>query len=253
MAKNRRVFSCLITSIVSVLVIGLMGFLYLKSLDKPLPKHAPSEAAERLTDQLFDTLGCEAWDRVKVLKWTFKNQRTHVWDRQRDQVQSTFADTITLIQVADQDGVAYRNGQILTGPLNREAVDEGWSHFINDAFWLNPFCSFRNQGTVRSLIEWDGKQGLLVSFGQGGVTPGDTYLVFLDEQGRPNQWLMWVSIIPIGGLSTTWEDWKVMGEGALISHSHRLGPFNLDLTVEIADSVSDLNLDVDLFSKQSDL
>jgi hypothetical protein len=37
--------------------------------------------------------------------------------------------------------------------------------------------------------------------------PGDSYVVRRPKL-QPKAWRMWVSIIPVGGLETTWEDWK---------------------------------------------
>jgi hypothetical protein len=36
--------------------------------------------------------------------------------------------------------------------------------------------------------------------------PGDSYVWFVTKITKA--WRMWVSIIPVGGLETTWEDWK---------------------------------------------
>ena len=33
---------------------------------------------------------------------------------------------------------------------------------------------------------------------------------------------MWTKIIPIGGVSATWEDWTVTESGALLAKSHQL-------------------------------
>jgi hypothetical protein len=36
----------------------------------------------------------------------------------------------------------------------------------------------------------------------------NSYVWFVDQNYMPKAWRMWVSIIPVGGLETTWEDWK---------------------------------------------
>ena len=63
-------------------------------------------------------------------------------------------------------------------------------------------------GTSRALLKLpNGNDGLLVHYNSGGVTPGDTYLWHLDENGLPVAWQMWVGIIPVGGMQFSWEDW----------------------------------------------
>ena len=68
-------------------------------------------------------------------------------------------------------------------------------------------------------------------YASGGVTPGDAYLWELDEEGLPHSYRMWVSIIPIGGVEATWEDWITLPSGALIATRHEIGPKTLLLPV----------------------
>jgi hypothetical protein len=92
----------------------------------------------------------------------------------------------------------------------------------------------RDPGTERKVVNTKMGKGLLVTYTSGGVTPGDSYLWILDQNNRPVKWKMWVSIIPLGGLEFTWEDWQ-KHEGAWFAPTH-VGPLgasvNLtDLTV----------------------
>jgi hypothetical protein len=43
-------------------------------------------------------------------------------------------------------------------------------------------------------------------YASGGSTPEILYVV--SRKIIPKAWSMWVSIIPVGGLETSWEDWK---------------------------------------------
>ena len=67
----------------------------------------------------------------------------------------------------------------------------------------------------------DGSKGLMINYKTGGVTPGDSYLYTLDENGLPKRWQMWVKIIPIGGIGNTWEGWVTTETGAKISSMHK--------------------------------
>ena len=75
----------------------------------------------------------------------------------------------------------------------------------------------------------DGSDGLMVSYASGGVTPGDTYLWLLDENGRPTGWKMWVKILPFKGLYTSWADWVTLDTGAQIASMHGIKSFNLPI------------------------
>ncbi len=93
--------------------------------------------------------------------------------------------------------------------------------FCNDSFWLAaPYKTFDN-GVSRTTVDTEDGQGLLVEYSSGGVTPGDAYLYTFDDQGRPKNWKLWVSIIPVGGLSWTWEDYKTMPQGCQIATLHQ--------------------------------
>ena len=82
---------------------------------------------------------------------------------------------------------------------------------------------------TRSIVQHDGREGLLIEFASGGVTPGDAYLIF-DDDGRPSRWLMWVSIIPVGGVPAEWQGWQELEGGAWVSTAHSLGPLSLTLS-----------------------
>jgi hypothetical protein len=72
---------------------------------------------------------------------------------------------------------------------------------------------------------------LLVSYSSGGVTPGDAYLWILDENGLPKAYRMWVNILPVGGLKSSWEDWKTLPTGAKYAASHILfGTYNAEVS-----------------------
>ena len=64
---------------------------------------------------------------------------------------------------------------------------------------------------------------MLITYSTGGVTPGDSYLWNLDEKGLPTSYKMWTKIIPIKGISSSWEDWITLDSGAKLSTTHDMG------------------------------
>lgn len=106
-----------------------------------------------------------------------------------------------------------------TGRINRHGPQLLDQRF----FWLNPLAQFFALGTTRQLVvQPDGSEDLLLTYTSGGDTLGDSYLWQVNPDGRPQAWRMWVSIIPLGGVKATWQQWMQLETGAWISPSHRL-------------------------------
>ena len=85
------------------------------------------------------------------------------------------------------------------------------------------FATLRNKGAQREVVDVDGAAGLLIRFEGGGITPGDSYVFFVDDQGLPTRWKLWVQVVPVQGFETTFEDW-VDVDGARFATSHIGGP-----------------------------
>ena len=139
-----------------------------------------------------------------------------------------------LLNPETQDGLVYQNDVLITGEENHALVYEAWSYFANDSFWLVGPFKLRDPGTTRKLVKTERGDALLVTYQSGGVTPGDSYLWIMDDQGLPIAWKMWVSIIPIGGLEFSWESWETYTKGVKLAAAHN-GFFTLTIT-EIATS-----------------
>jgi len=98
------------------------------------------------------------------------------------------------------------------------------SKFNNDSFWLvAPFKLF-DKGVKRNYIEATEGQNasLLVTYTSGGTTPGDSYQWFVDDYFVPTHFKMWVNILPIGGLSATWSNWKKTETGMFLANEKKL-------------------------------
>jgi hypothetical protein len=223
------------------IVIGLgilgLGFGYCK-LNKPMPvsvvpvateNQAPE--AEVLTDKMFTALNKQAWDQTGWIKWTFKDKHHFIWDRSREMVLVKWDDKEVTLNLKDQSGKVMENGKEVTGDAATAHRKSAWSMFCNDSFWLIAPYKARDKGTERSVVALEnGGRGLMVKYTDGGVTPGDSYLWTLDEAGTPLNYQMWVKIIPIGGLKSTWEQWTTLPTGAKIATSHKLPTIDLTIT-----------------------
>ena len=235
----------------AILILGLVGVVALGySLNEPRPEGQPGPEADALARTMESAVNKEAWDRTGAVRWSFFEQHHYVWDRERGLVELRWGDSRALFRTADQTGRAWSAGVEQTGEDAIAALKAAYAYWINDAFWLNPVAKFFDPGVERSLVKLDdGRDALLVSYGSGGVTPGDAYLWIPGPDGLPQTWRMWVQIIPIGGIETSWEGWTELSTGAKVSTQHegwkRLMTFISD--VEGAENLEALGADPALF------
>lgn len=222
-------FLKIIGIIIGVLVLGI-GILFL-SLNKKEPVGETGAAADALAKAMEKSVNKVAWDSTKYLAWNFAAMRQFVWDKERHFVKVMWDGKVVLLHTKTVSGLAYVDGNLVEGAEKEELIQEAWSHFCNDSFWLNPIVKTFDSGVQRSVVTLDdGSKALKVSYMEGGVTPGDSYLWILDENNRPKEWKLWVGIIPIGGVAFSWEDWQTLSTGATVAGTHKGKIFDLVLS-----------------------
>ena len=193
--------------------------------------HRPTPKAEAdgtlLASRIEQAVNISAWKETGLIQWSFAGA-THLWDRKRKLHQYKRGNLI--IQHHLETRKAIRLQDNMARKATPKEQKKAWDMWINDSFWLNPLAKFRDAGVVLSTVTYEREQTLLVHHTQGGNTPGDHYLWFIDENSRPYQWRMWVSIIPIGGIACSWENWIQLPTKAWIAQSHQCGPLEITLT-----------------------
>ncbi len=213
-----------------VFITGL--FIYGFIIHEPLPKGKSGVAADQLAEKMLKALNNEAYQNTRYLEWSFRNgAANYKWDRILGICQVKWDDyTVNLNLGHNQKSEVTKSGQILAQKEKQKAIEKALALFNNDSFWLvAPFKVF-DEGVERKLIKLDdGSEGLLVTFKKGGNTPGDSYLWQLNPNGFPNSYKMWVSILPIGGVEASWDDWIITDSGAFLPKSHKLGPLSLSM------------------------
>lgn len=217
MKKALKWIGIILGSIIALVVIT--GVILNKK--KPTSKTGPE--ADALAQKVLTAINYPAWDTTRVLTWTFFGGGHHyVWDKKRNFAQIKWKENEVLMKLDEVDGTAFVNGQKVEGKEKQKLISKAWSFWCNDSFWFNAPSKVFDKGTERSIVEMeDGSKGLMITYASGGVTPGDSYLYKLDENGLPESWQMWVKIIPIGGIGNTWEGWKTTKTGAKISSLHK--------------------------------
>lgn len=217
-----------------VTVLVLVGLVVYLAVDEDRPVGEPGPRAEALADKMLAAVNAAAWDTTAYVAWDFGGRQQHRWWRDVDTVEVTWGDKRVTLHTETVTGRAYDDGLRQNGPAADALVREAWAHFCNDGFWVAAPFKIRDPGTERRYVELpDGRDGLLVTYASGGVTPGDAYLWHLDDAGLPVAYRMWVSIIPIGGLEATWTHYVTLPSGARVATRHEIAgvvPLNVDVT-----------------------
>jgi hypothetical protein len=239
-------FAAALGGVVTLLAVG--GYLF---LNEARPEGVTDSAADALAKEMIGSVDADAWARTGAITWTYADRYTHLWDRERHLVRVQRGGWEALVDLNRVQGVASIDGVRLEGADRDEAVLAGFAAWANDSFWLQAMNKAFDGGTTRARVpQPDGRDALLVAYSSGGVTPGDAYLWHLDETGRPVSWQMWVSIIPVGGLSATWEDWVQLRTGAWVSTRHALGPLEIAVTdLDGAETLGELVPGADPFAE----
>jgi len=229
-------------------VIGLIAYLV---MNESLPKGEQGPEAEALANKVLTAINKDAWDKTGVIQWSFPGGHDFVWDKNRHLTEVKWANNRALINLKTVKGKAYTDGKEVTGAAGEKLVKEAWEYWCNDSFWLNAPAKVFDGGTERRVVNLkDGSKGLLITYKGGGATPGDSYLWMLDENGLPNSYKMWVSIIPLGGVSATWADWTTLPTGAKIAANHELsiGGMKIPITnIKAAATMAEFGLSDDPF------
>ncbi len=179
----------------------------------------PVSLEEELAQKMEQAIGKAAWDSTAWVQWTFMGKRHFIWNKKEGWLQVTYGSEKILLNLNNlSDGLAYRNDTLLEGEESVKALEFAWAAFCNDSFWLNAPSKLRDPGVV---LEAKGDTALLVSYTSGGVTPGDEYLWYMDKNGLPVSYTMWVGDNPPeAGIPTSWEAWITTSTGAKIATRH---------------------------------
>ena len=209
-------------------VFGLLYVIY----NAPLPEGQSGREADKLAKKMLEAIDNEAYQNTRFLEWSFiGGAHRYKWDKEAGKVEVTWDDYSTVLYLNDvSKSFVSKINSTLTAKESKDIRNKARDYFNNDSFWLvAPFKVF-DQGTERSIVQLeDGSEALLVTYTNGGSTPGDSYLWTLNSDGFPKSFQMWVQIIPIGGIEATWDDWRVMESGAFLPTSHKLGPMTLTM------------------------
>ena len=210
----------------ALVVISLGLVLVIQWFSKPLPESIAGPEADGLARNVQQALNIQGYDTISKIQFSFRDHH-YLWNKAEARVLVSWEDyQVDLILSEIETSKVLQGGK----ESNRiDLIDKAKAYFYNDSYWLVAPFKFFDPGVVRSLVETnDGSKALLITHTSGGVTPGDSYLWYFDENLIPTHFELWVSIIPIKGVSATWSSW-VSKQDVLFSTFHKLGP--LEITI----------------------
>lgn len=203
--------------------------------DKALPQGEKGPAADQLAQKMLQALNHSAFKDLNYIEWTFSSRgkgRSYQWHKAKASCTVTWDSiSVNLNLTAVKKSTVEINGQSYEGEKKRDFISSAEAKFNNDSFWLVAPYKVFDKGVERRLVKQDdGYEALLVTYTSGGTTPGDSYLWLVDENYRPKAFQMWVDIIPIGGLTASWDDWVKTPQGTILPQSHQLPFINIEIT-----------------------
>lgn len=215
-----------IIGILALLLI-VFGAIYYFVNNEPLPEGKQGKEADALAIKMFNAIHHEAFENAEILEWSFRNEHHYKWHKQEGKVDVSWDENKVILNTKNPSSseVFINNKKTENTELIKIATD----YFNNDSFWLVAHYKIFDEGTERRLVRYNDKDALLITYTSGGSTPGDSYLWILDKNYIPVAYKMWTSIIPIGGVSATWSDWKKTSSGVLLPKKHKLSIFGLEI------------------------
>jgi len=224
----KRLFKILAIVLLVVIVGGAIAVF---ALSEDVPVGASQDEARAMAEKMQKAINIDAWNSLRYVSWDFAGRNQYIWDKFENTAQVTTGEAIVMLNLLSKEGTATVNGQKKEGEEKDALLRKAWANFCNDSFWLNAPAKIFDEGAELSLVtQEDGSEGLKVTYTSGGVTPGDTYVWTLDDQGLPTSYKMWTQILPIGGLELSWEDYQTLPGGALVASKHVSPAFTLLIT-----------------------
>ena len=230
--------------------LAILLFVLVKVMSESMPETQPSPEADKLAQDMLNALDNDAWDTLKMLKFTFRGEHHYIWDKENNIVVVSWEDTKVILDLDEIKGSVTQGDVNIEGEERDKLVQKAWSYWCNDSFWMFAPYKVFDPGTSRSIVndvEY-GSKGLMVTYESGGVTPGDSYLWHLGDDNMPLGYKMWVKIIPIGGMNFTWEDWQKLSGGAMVATNHNNKFLSIPMENVVAgNTYIDLDLETDPF------
>lgn len=198
------------------------GYIYFK-YHEDLPVGIEGKPADDLAYKMLDALDYESYKKTEHIEWTHRNKRRYQWDKVNNMCVVNWKEyKVDLHLKFPERSKAYIHSFNVIGEQRDELVATAIEYFNNDSFWLVAPYKVFDEGVIRKLVKYEGKDALLVTYTSGGSTPGDSYLWILDANNKPVKFKMWTSLLPMDGLEASWTHWTTTESGAQLPTFHKI-------------------------------
>lgn len=216
-----------IGSFLAILLLGVTIFYFI--YNESIPKGTEGKEADALATKMLNALNYDAYKNTEVLEWAFRGNHFYKWSKAENLVEVSWDENKVVLNTKqpEKSEVYVSN----TKTKNQQLVHQATDFFNNDSFWLvAPFKVF-DAGVERRIVKHNNQDALLITYTTGGSTPGDSFLWILDENGLPTSFKMWASIIPIGGIEASWNNWTTTNTGVKLPTKHKFAIVNRELNM----------------------
>ncbi|TMM31928.1 hypothetical protein FDT66_00210 [Polaribacter aestuariivivens] len=211
--------------IILLLIVAATIFYFAKN--EELPQGNKGKEADALAIKMYNAINGDAFENTEVIEWSFRNVHHYKWMKQENIVHVSWDENKVILDTkSPEKSVVFINEKETNNP---EIIKKATDFFNNDSFWLIAPYKIFDAGTERRIVNYEEKDALLITYTSGGSTPGDSYLWILDENFLPTSYKMWTNIIPIGGVSATWNHLKNTEAGIKLPTKHKLSLFGLEM------------------------
>ena len=214
--------------IILLLFFSAICFFYYAN-NETLPKGKLGIEADTLATKMLEALNYDAYENLEILEWSFRKKHFYKWNKKEHIVAVSWDNNKVILHTKEiEKSEVFINDQKIE---NKEILFQARDFFNNDSFWLVAPYKIFDLGTERRIVNYENKDALLITYRSGGSTPGDSYLWILDKKYVPVSYKMWTSIIPIGGVSATWSEWKNTEAGIKLPTQHKLSLFGMKISM----------------------
>lgn len=177
--------------------------------------------AVAVAQEVLDALGGPAaWERARVLEWTFFGRRSHVWDKRTSDYRLDDGKKVVLMNLSTGAGRVYEDGaEVVDDAARAKELARAKSIWINDSYWLvmpykllDPGVTLRDLGQ-RKLGSGLPADVLRLEFDAVGDTPQNAYDVYVSQATRRvEQWSYYEDRRDTEPKFTSpWAGWKEYG------------------------------------------
>ncbi len=206
--------------------ILLFGFAYFK-YNEELPHGVAGKEADALAQNMLNTLNYQAYQNLDYISWTFKKRRHYQWHKSQETCDVFWKNYQVHLNFRKRTlSIALRNNIAVEGESGEQLIESAFQYFKNDVFWLTAPYQVFNKGITRKLVTTSqNKNALLVTY-----KSGDSYLWQFDDTGKPLNFKMWTSKLPINGIEASWNNWKTTKSDVQFPTFHKFLFFGMEIT-----------------------